>query len=62
MKTEYKTCRCGQILMIYKVEYERDKNPQVIFFAGSSGNYEQVFICPSCQERLNYNNLGGADG
>jgi hypothetical protein len=48
--------------MVYEVAYERGKKPQVIFFDGSSGNYEQVFICPSCQERLNYDNLGGMDG
>jgi len=62
MNTEYKLCRCGQPLMIYKVEYERGKKPQVIFFDDASGNYEQVFICPSCKERLNYDILrGGRD-
>jgi len=58
MKTEYKTCKCGRIIMVYKVKYERGKRPQVIFFDGSSGDYEQVFVCPKCNERLDYGNLG----
>ena len=62
MKTDYKTCRCGQVLMVYEVAYERDKKAQVIFFDGSSGNYEQVFICPNCRARLNNDELGETNG
>jgi len=59
MNTEYRICRCGRPLMVYKIAYERGKKSQVIFFDFSSGNYDQVFICPGCKERLNYDELGG---
>ncbi len=58
MKTEYKTCRCGQPILVYIITYERGKQPQTIFFDASTENYEQVFICSNCNERLEYNNLG----
>jgi len=61
MKTEYKTCGCGQSILVYMVTYERGKPPQTIFFDAGSENYEQVFICPNCNEKLNYNELGGVD-
>jgi len=59
MKTEYKTCVCGQLILVYIIMYERGKQPQTIFFDASSENYEQVFICPNCKERLEYDKLGG---
>ena len=58
MKTEYRTCKCGQSILVYVVGYERGKSPQTIFFTADTENYEQVFICPNCNERLEYSNLG----
>lgn len=58
MKTEYRTCQCGQSILVYIIAYERNKQPQIIFFDAGSENYEQVFICPDCGERLDYNILG----
>jgi len=58
MKTEYRTCRCGQPILVYMVAYERERKPQTIFFDAATENYEQVFICPGCNARLDYNNLG----
>lgn len=58
MDTEYRTCACGQSILVYIVKYERNKKPQTIFFDAGSENYEQVFICPNCNRRLDYNNLG----
>ena len=60
MNTEYRTCTCGQLILVYIIKYERGKEPQTIFFDASSENYEQVFICPNCNERLDYKNLGGS--
>jgi transcription initiation factor IIE alpha subunit len=58
MKTEYKTCMCGHSILVYIIKYDRSAQPQAIFFDAATENYEQVFICPNCNERLEYSNLG----
>ena len=58
MNMEYKTCGCGQLILVYVIKYERDSQPQAVFFDASTEDYKQVFICPNCNEQLEYSNLG----
>lgn len=57
--SEPRMCRCGYPILVYVISYEYDKPSQYRYFDGLSGNYEQTYICPGCQDRLDYITLGG---
>lgn len=53
MNTEFKQCKCGYNILVYK-------NRKIyVFIDGHSGNYEQVDSCPGCHDRLEYLTLEG---
>lgn len=55
---EPRMCRCGYPILVY-ISYEHDRPSKYHYFDGLSGNYEQTYVCPGCQDRLNYETLGG---
>lgn len=56
--SEPKTCRCGYSILVYVINYEHNRPPKYHYFDGYSGNYEQTYVCPGCQDRLDYITLG----
>ena len=58
-ETEFKQCRCGYPILVYVIQHEHGKEPYYHFFDGNSGNYEQIFVCPGCKDRLDYLTLEG---
>lgn len=56
---EYRKCKCGYNILVYVIYSSNDKPPKYHYFDGHSGNYEQVFVCPGCHDRLNYMTLEG---
>ena len=59
--TEIKKCKCGYHIIVYSIRYnvETKKEPRFHFFDGHSGNYEQTYVCPGCNGRLDYMTLEG---
>jgi len=56
---EFKSCKCGYNIIVYVIEYSRNKSDNYHFFDGHSGNYEQTYVCPGCHDRLDYITLEG---
>jgi len=56
---EPRSCKCGYAILVYVISYEHGKPTNYHYFDGHSGNYEQTYVCPGCQDRLDYLTLGG---
>ena len=57
--SQFRKCRCGYSIIVYIVESVHDEPLYYHYFDGHSGDYKQVFVCPGCHDRLNYETLEG---
>ena len=58
--SEFKKCKCGYDIIMYTLKSEHGITPDMYrYFDGHSGNHEQIYVCPSCKDRLDYRTLLG---